>query len=139
MKETTLQDRFKIVKSALIKGETTEQIAGELAFIPMRDAVLRFAFDAPELRSVLISSLDELIHLEISREELTTIYTISAGIYFLNGDIEETQNLVNDALSLDSGYSLARLLDTALRHGVPASVWSSSLSAVSYEQIWATV
>jgi hypothetical protein len=139
MKETTLEDRFEIVKSALIKGETTEQIAGELAFIPMRDAVLRFAFDAPELRSVLISSLDELIHLEISREELTTIYTILAGIYFLNADIEETQNLVNDALSLDSGYSLARLLDTALRHGVPAFVWSDSLKAVSYKQIWASV
>jgi hypothetical protein len=48
--------------------------------------------------------------------------------------LELTRNSLDQALLADPTYSLARLLDVALTHGVPAKVWADSLAAVSPQQ-----
>jgi hypothetical protein len=100
--------------------------------IRARDGLLRMLHDRPEAR------LDFQAHLirEVSRsqQEFTAcLATVYAGISWLDGHTELTRLAVDRALEIDPAYSLAQLLDIALRHNVPSSVWSSSLAAVSFD------
>ena len=103
-----------------------------LCDIRTRDGLLRKLHDAPELRGQFLSHLIR----EVSRstQEFTApLATVYAGIAWLEGQTELTRLAVEHALQIDSSYSLAQLLDIALRHNVPPSVWSSSLAAVSFD------
>ena len=103
-----------------------------LCDIRTRDGLLRKLHDAPELRGQFLSHLIR----EVSRatQEFTApLATVYAGIAWLEGQTELTRLAVDHALEIDSSYSLAQLLDIALRHNVPPSVWSSSLAAVSFD------
>ena len=73
---------------------------------------------------------------EVSRslEEFTApLATVYAGIAWLEGQTQVTRLSVDHALQIDASSSHAQLLDIALRHNVPPSVWSSSLAAVSFD------
>ena len=108
------------------------QLSIGLCDIRTRDGLLRKLHDAPELRGQFLSHL--IREVARSTQEFTApIATVYAGIAWLEGQAEITRLAVDHALQIDSGYSLAQLLDIALRHNVPPSVWSSSLAAVSFD------
>jgi hypothetical protein len=88
--------------------------------------------DSPEIRGQFLTHL--LRELVRSQEEFVApLATVYAGIAWLEGQVEATRSAVDHALNIDSTYSLAQLLDIALRHNVPPNVWSSSLAAVSFD------
>jgi hypothetical protein len=73
---------------------------------------------------------------EVARAEqefVAPLATVYAGIAWLEGQTQLTRLAVDHALQVDASYSLAQLLDIALRHNVPPAVWSSSLAAVSID------
>ena len=108
------------------------QLSIGLCDIRTRDGLLRKLHDAPELRGQFMSHL--IREVSRSQEEFTApIATVYAGIAWLEGQTQVTRLAVDRALQIDSSYSLAQLLDIALRHNVPPSVWSSSLAAVSFD------
>ena len=67
------------------------------------------------------------------KEWIAPLATVFGGIVWLAGFPDKTRGAIDLALASDPSYSLALLLDIALRHNVPASVWSASLEAVSFE------
>lgn len=108
------------------------QLCVGLCDIRTRDGLLRMLHDAPELRGQFQSHLIR----ELARthsEYVAPLATVYAGIAWLEGHTELTRLAVDYALQIDSTYSLAQLLDVALRHNVPPAVWSSSLAAVSFD------
>lgn len=108
------------------------QLAVGLCDIRTRDGLLRMLHDAPELREQFQSHLIR----EVARakdEFVAPLATVYAGIAWLEGHTDLTRLAVDHALHMDSTYSLAQLLDIALRHNVPPAVWSSSLAAVSFD------
>ena len=108
------------------------QLSIGLCDIRTRDGLLRKLHDAPELRGQFMSHL--IREVSRSQEEFTApMATVYAGIAWLEGQTQVTRLAVDHALQVDSSYSLAQLLDIALRHNVPPSVWSSSLAAVSFD------
>ncbi len=108
------------------------QLCVGLCDIRTRDGLLRMIHDSPELRGQFLTHL--LRELVRSQEEFVApLATVYAGIAWLEGQAEATRSAVDYALNIDSTYSLAQLLDIALRHNVPPNVWSSSLAAVSFD------
>ena len=100
--------------------------------IRTRDGILRRLHDAPELRGLFLSHLIR----EVARAEqefVAPLAAVYAGIAWLEGQTQLTRLAVDHALQIDASYSLAQLLDIALRHNVPPAVWSSSLAAVSFD------
>ena len=123
-------ERLQIDKDLTWKEHA--QLSIGLCDIRTRDGLLRKLHDAPELRGQFLSHL--IREVARSTQEFTApIATVYAGIAWLEGQAEITRLAVDHALQIDSGYSLAQLLDIALRHNVPPSVWSSSLAAVSFD------
>ena len=108
-------------------------IIDALIQIPIRDGVLRFLYDNPESRTRAAVNLGKLLSKCVEHEK-AALATIKAGCHWLDEDVEKTKEALNTALTADSTYSLARLLDVALVHGVPPKVWADSLAAVSPEQ-----
>lgn len=115
------------------KMKKPQNIIDALIQIPIRDGFLRFLYDHQEFRSQCARNLDELIK-NCDQKELPAIATIKAGCHWLDEDIDQTRHALKMALSADPTYSLARLLEVALVHGVPPKVWADSLAAVSPEQ-----
>ena len=123
-------DRLQVDKDLSWKEHA--QLSIGLCDIRTRDGLLRRLHDAPELRSQFLSHL--IREVARSTQEFTApIATVYAGIAWLEGQAQLTRLAVDYALQIDASYSLAQLLDIALRHNVPASVWSSSLAAVSFD------
>lgn len=126
----TIFDRLQVEKN--LNWKEHAQLSIGLCDIRTRDGLLRRLHDAPELRGNFLSHL--LREAARSTPEFTApIATVFAGIAWLEGQTELTRLAVDHALQIDSSYSLAQLLDIALRHNVPPSVWSSSLAAVSFD------
>jgi hypothetical protein len=108
------------------------QLCVGLGDIRTRDGLLRMLHDSPELRGQFQRHLIR----EVTRSQpefIAPLATVYAGIAWLEGQTELTRMAVDHALKVDSSYSLAQLLDIALRHNVPPTVWSSSLAAVSFD------
>jgi hypothetical protein len=122
----------RLQSEAELSWQEHAQLSIGLSDIRTRDGLLRMLHDAPELRGQFQSHLIR----EVTRAQqdfvapLTTVY---AGIAWLEGQSQLTRLAVDHALKTDSSYSLAQLLDIALRHNVPSTVWSSSLAAVSFD------
>ncbi len=100
--------------------------------IRVRDGLLRQIFDNPEVRSCVRANLFEIVSL-VPSQYIAASATVLAGCAWLDGNGALARIAIDTALEADSTYSLARLLDTALSHGIPPRVWSESLAAVSYE------
>ena len=108
------------------------QLSIGLCDVRTRDGLLRKLHDSPELRGQFLSHL--IREISRSNEEFTApLATVYAGIAWLDGQTQVTRLAVDHALQIDATYSLAQLLDIALRHNVPPAVWSSSLAAVSFD------
>jgi hypothetical protein len=108
------------------------QLSIGLCDIRARDGLLRMLHDAPELRGQFLAHLSREV--ARSQQDFTApLATVYAGISWLEGQTQDTRLAVDHALQIDSSYSLAQLLDIALRHNVPPAVWSSSLAAVSFD------
>lgn len=108
------------------------QLITVLGDIRARDGLLRKLHDEPESRLAMQGHL--VRELEQAQEEsVACLATVLAGIAWLDGDGELAAGMVARGLSADPTYSLAQLLDIALRHNVPPYIWSQSLEAVSYE------
>jgi hypothetical protein len=101
--------------------------------IRMRDGFLRQMLDHPSMRltirSVLIAQTSRA-----QEADVAALATALAGCAWLDSDGELASLALERALASDPSYSLARLLDRALIHAVPSSVWSESLEAVSYDE-----
>ena len=100
--------------------------------IRVRDGLLRQIFDNPEVRTCVRANLFEVVSL-VPAGYVAASATVLAGCAWLDGNGALARIAIDVALEADSTYSLARLLDTALSHGIPPRVWSDSLAAVSYE------
>ena len=103
-----------------------------LGDIRTRDGLLRMLHDEAELRTQVCDHLArEIVRTE--KQWIAPLATVFGGIVWLAGFPDKTRGAIDLALASDPSYSLALLLDIALRHNVPASVWSASLEAVSFE------
>ena len=101
--------------------------------IYMRDGLLRQMFDNPELRLPIRTSLIDSVSMA-SETEVAPLATVLAGCAWLDGNGALATIALERALDCDPSYSLARLLDRAIAHNVPPSVWTDSLAAVSYDE-----
>ena len=104
-----------------------------LSAVRSRDAFLRKLFDNPDSRAQVRAHLVTVIS-TIPTNHIPPVATVLAGCAWLDGNGALARVALDRALNIDETYSLARLLDMALSHGVPPHVWSDSLQAVSYEQ-----
>lgn len=131
-----IKDRAEFVTAELSAGALNdpEQTLGLITEIPFRDFTLRFAFDNSELRPNMLERLGDLLEIASTDWDKATLHAIRAGIAWLDADRDSTLKSIDLALSFDATYSLARLLDVALRHEVPATVWADSLRDVTPEQ-----
>lgn len=103
-----------------------------LSDIRTRDGLLRILHDEVELRTQFCDHLArEIVRAE--KQWVAPLATVFAGIVWLAGFPDQTRAAINQALESDPSYSLAQLLDIALRHNVPSAIWSASLEAVSFE------
>ena len=103
-----------------------------LGDIRTRDGLLRRLHDSPDqLEQVRVHLVREVAR---SHDDyVAPLATVFAGTAWLDGQNDVTRLAVDRALENDPTYSLAQLLDIALRHNVPPAVWSSSLAAVSFD------
>lgn len=101
--------------------------------IRTRDGVLRRVLEMEDQREAIASNLVRAFRVAPAQYR-AAIATVYAGTVWLSGNRPLTRHAVDVALDAESDYSLARLLDTALVHGVPHRVWVESLSAVAYEK-----
>ena len=123
-------DRLQIESTLTWKEHA--QLSIGLCDIRTRDGLLRMLHDSPELRAQFqVHLVREVVRAQ--QEFVAPIATVYAGIAWLEGHTNRTRLAVDHALQIDPSYSLAQLLDIALRHNVPPTVWSSSLAAVSFD------
>ena len=115
------------------KTKKPQAVIDAISQIPIRDGFLRYLFDNQAVRNQVGKNLDLLLS-DCVDHERAAIATIKAGCHGLDEDFEQTKAALKLALAADPSYSLARLLDVALIHGVPPKVWADSLAAVSPEQ-----
>lgn len=101
--------------------------------IQMRDGFLRKMLDRCELRLPIRTSLMSAVSLA-HPDNIAPLATALAGCAWLDGNGAVATVALERALVADPSYSLARLLDRAISHNVPPSVWSESLEAVSYDE-----
>jgi hypothetical protein len=141
MSKHQLEELRDIVCAALVADSNSSEnvainrseVIDAIVQIPIRDGVLRYLFDNPEHRANAQQNLNFLLK-DCVAHELATVATVLAGCAWLDENYDQTRSALDMALAADSTYSLARLLDVALKHGVPAQVWADSLKAVSPEQ-----
>ena len=109
------------------------KLSSALSDIRTRDGVLRRILDQADQRESVALGLVQLFSVTPARYR-AAVSTVLAGAIWLDGNQEMTRYAIDIALEEDPEYSLARLLDTALVHGVPHRVWVDSLNAVGYEK-----
>ena len=101
--------------------------------IRMRDGLLRLLFDDTLLRAPARAKLINAVS-RAADVHVPALATVLAGCAWLDGNGALASVALERALDADPAYSLARLLDRAIAHNVPPSVWSDSLEAVSYDE-----
>ncbi|MEN9741301.1 MAG: hypothetical protein RIR66_257 [Actinomycetota bacterium] len=135
--ELTQLEKLRDYVCAELQTDSTindsQKVIDALMQIPIRDGVLRYLYDNQELRKQSAKNLALLLK-KCQENEKAALGTIKAGCHWLDEDVEQTKEALKIALTADPTYSLARLLDVALIHGIPPRVWSDSLAAVSPEQ-----
>ena len=127
---TKIFDRLQI--DADLSWQEHALLSVGLCDIRTRDGLLRRLHDSPELRALFQAHLMREV-VRSQQEFAAPIATVYAGVAWLEGQTQLTRLAVDHALEIDATYSLAQLLDIALRHNVPPAVWSSSLAAVSFD------
>jgi len=108
-------------------------VGSVLLDIRSRDGILRRVLENKHDRRMISHNLVTLFCVAPIQYR-AAIATVLAGASWLDGDQATTRHAIDVALEEDPEYSLARLLDTALIHGVPHRVWVDSLTAVAYDK-----
>ena len=122
----------RLQNEADLNWQEHAQLSVGLCDIRTRDGLLRMLHDSPELRGQFQTHLIREV-VRSQQEFVAPLATVYAGIAWLEGQTQVTRMAIDHALEVDSSYSLAQLLDIALRHNVPPTVWSSSLAAVGFD------
>ena len=138
VKESDYEVRLALLEKLIqgLQGENPLEVAGSLGDIRVRDGFLRVVHDihndgdSEKVQAIL----DGLLF--VASNSLGTVRNSAmacfGGISWICGDGGESLRAIF-ATEGWSEYSLLQLLDIAIRHSVPCSVWSSSLMAVSLE------
>ena len=136
-KESDFETRRALLAELLdgLQGDHPLDVAGTLQDIRVRDGFLRSvhelhkAGDSDQIEAIL----DGLLFVASNSfgEVRHSAMACFGGICWLAGNGEPLRAIF--ASNWDGKYSLLQLLDIALRHNVPSSVWGSSLEAVSLE------
>ncbi len=137
-KESDFETRTALLVDLLagIQGESPLDVAGSLQDIRVRDGFLRSVHDLYNLGSFeeVQAILDGLLF--VASNSLGTVrhsaMACFGGISWICGDNGDALRAIFES-DWGGEYSLLQLLDIAVRHNVPSSVWSSSLMAVSLE------
>ena len=122
-----------LIANEAFDWESLATTCSVISDIRCRDGVLRQIFEQEENRSDVCRGLTQVLALA-PEDHRASVATTLAGALWLDGHRALTRKLIDLALEADETYSLARLLDTALQHGVPHRVWVDSLAAVTYEK-----
>jgi len=122
----------RLSDAAIFNWADHAKLCVALCDIRTRDGLLRILHDEVELRTQVCDHLARELA-RAGKQWVAPLATVFGGILWLAGFADQTRTAVDQALEADSSYSLAQLLDIALRHNVPASIWSASLEAVSFQ------
>jgi len=112
---------------------TVAAVCTALSDIRARDGVLRRLLEHQDAHEVVLTNLQNIFS-QAPERYAASVATVFAGAVWLKGNRALARHAIDIALKFDSDYSLARLLDTALIHGVPYGVWVDSLRAVAYDK-----
>lgn len=133
LKESLAQ--LKMITEQLEAGEVLTNTNLDVLIdkgVRMRDGVLKWTQENPELRENTIASLTlTLADKSLAPEIVVVLTTVRAGLLWISGDDESLKEGIDKVLSIDPAYSLALLMDIAIRHNVSSKVWESSLNDVS--------
>ena len=127
----------KLIERLLISDpmnwkDTARLVAG-LHDIHIRDCLLKRFLSDSVLREAAAHHLLVTIP-RASESSVVVLATALAGIVWLDGHEALAKSALDRALECDPSYSLAVLLNRAISFGVPSSVWSDSLEAVTEEE-----
>ena len=122
----------RLSDAAIFNWTDHAKLCVALCDIRTRDGLLRILHDEVELRPQVCDHLAREMA-RAGKQWVAPLATVFGGIVWLAGFPDQTRTAIDLALEADSSYSLAQLLDIALRHNVPASIWSASLEAVSFQ------
>ena len=127
----------KLIERLLISDpmnwkDTARLVAG-LHDIHIRDCLLKRFLTDSVLREAAAAHLLVTIPLA-SESSVVVLATALAGIVWLDGHEVLAKSALDRALECDPSYSLAVLLNRAITFGVPSSLWSDSLEAVTEEE-----
>jgi hypothetical protein len=137
-KESDFETRCVLLADLLdgLQGESPLDVAASLQDIRVRDGFLRSVHDLHNLESFeeVERILDGLLFVASNSlgDVRHSAMACFGGISWIAGDNGEALRAVLNS-NWDNKYSLLQLLDIAIRHDVPSSVWSASLMAVSLE------
>ncbi len=127
----------KLIERLLISDpmdwkDTARLVAG-LHDIHIRDCLLKRFLSDSVLREAAARHLLVTIP-QASESSVVVMATALAGIVWLDGHEVLAKSALDRALDCDPSYSLAVLLNRAISFGVPSTVWSDSLEAVTEEE-----
>lgn len=137
-KESDFETRTALLADLLtgIQGESPLEVAGSLRDIRVRDGFLRSVHDLYNLGSFeeVQAILDGLLFVASNSfgDVRHSAMACFGGLSWIAGDNGDAIRAVLNS-NWDGKYSLLQLLDIAIRHNVPSSVWSASLMAVSLD------
>ena len=135
------QFRLSVVEEIVSALRTSDELAwnaralivGGLHDIHIRDCVLKRMLDDDSLRQSSRRHLLQMIP-TMNESSVVVLATALAGCVWLDGNGALARIALERALECDPSYSLAILLNRAISFGVPPTVWSDSLIAVSEEE-----
>ena len=122
-----------LARGSQLSWSEVAQVSVQLRDFHYRDALLRLLLDDAKVRLAVRSGLCDVLRRTQTRW-VAPVATTLAGCAWLDGNGALARMAVDRALESDPEYSLARLLDRALTHGVPPRVWAESLAAVSFDE-----
>lgn len=115
-------------------GGADPEVALALADVRVRDAVIRLVthdLSQPARRSAETCLIDTMRL--CPRELRAPVVSVAAGLAWQRGDGATASRCVAIALDADPGYSLARLLQRAIRDAVPPQVWVNAVAQTSVQ------
>ena len=103
--------------------------------VRLRDGLLRrWVFESASEHRLMIESALIGAARSLPPERSCPLLTVIAGIAWSRGEPVVARHCVQAALQHDPHYSLARLLQRALMHQVPARVWLQAVEATSMRE-----
>ena len=129
------QQAHECVETLLAGSEPSPVVALTLTDVRLRDAVIRMIthdHDAQQRRQAEQCLINTM---KVCPSALrASVATVAAGLAWQRGDGATAGHCLDVALTADSNYSLARLLQRALRSAVPPAVWVSAVGQTTMQE-----